>query len=60
MICSNEKSEVGPEVVEELRKQLREKDLVLTDIRIEALSSANQWDSLTDTVLKLRVRINVL
>lgn len=45
----------GPEVVEELRKQLREKDLVLTDIRLEALSSAHQLESLKDTVIKMRV-----
>lgn len=41
--------------VEELRKQLREKDLVLTDIRLEALSSAHQLESLKDTVIKMRV-----
>ncbi|XP_046669946.1 protein sickie isoform X3 [Homalodisca vitripennis] len=41
-------------VVDELRKQLREKDLVLTDIRLEALSSAHQLESLKDTVIKMR------
>jgi hypothetical protein len=41
--------------VEELKKQLREKDLVLTDIRLEALSSAHQLESLKDTVIKMRV-----
>ncbi|XP_054270358.1 protein sickie isoform X2 [Macrosteles quadrilineatus] len=41
-------------VVEELKKQLREKDLVLTDIRLEALSSAHQLESLKDTVIKMR------
>lgn len=41
--------------IEELRKQLREKDLVLTDIRLEALSSAHQLESLKDTVIKMRV-----
>ncbi|KAE8747145.1 hypothetical protein FOCC_FOCC006143 [Frankliniella occidentalis] len=43
-----------PELVDELRKQLREKDLVLTDIRLEALSSAHQLESLKDTVMKMR------
>lgn len=43
----------GLEVVE-LQKQLREKDLVLTDIRLEALSSAHQLESLKDTVMKMR------
>lgn len=44
----------GQEVAE-LQKQLREKDLVLTDIRLEALSSAHQLESLKDTVMKMRV-----
>ncbi|XP_050304123.1 protein sickie-like isoform X2 [Anthonomus grandis grandis] len=43
----------GQEVVE-LQKQLREKDMVLTDIRLEALSSAHQLESLKDTVMKMR------
>lgn len=41
-------------LVEDLRKQLREKDLVLTDIRLEALSSASQLESLKETVNKMR------
>lgn len=44
-------------LVDELKRQLREKDLVLTDIRLEALSSAHQLESLKDTVIKMRVRI---
>ena len=44
------------EDVDELKKQLREKDMVLTDIRLEALSSAHQLESLKDTVIKMRVR----
>lgn len=47
----------GNTEVAELQKQLREKDLVLTDIRLEALSSAHQLESLKDTVMKMRVRI---
>ncbi|BES93428.1 neuron navigator [Nesidiocoris tenuis] len=46
--------ESGPDIVDELKKQLREKDLVLTDIRLEALSSAHQLESLKDTVIKMR------
>lgn len=42
------------DLVEDLKKQLREKDLVLTDIRLEALSSAHQLESLKDTVIKMR------
>lgn len=41
-------------IVEDLKKQLREKDLVLTDIRLEALSSASQLESLQDTVNRMR------
>lgn len=44
-------------VVEDLKKQLREKDLVLTDIRLEALSSASQLESLKDTVNKMRAEM---
>lgn len=41
--------------MQKLKKELREKDMVLTDIRLEALSSADQLESLKDTVIKMRV-----
>ncbi|XP_065094489.1 protein sickie-like isoform X4 [Ochlerotatus camptorhynchus] len=44
----------GNPMVEDLKKQLREKDLVLTDIRLEALNSASQLECLKDTVMKMR------
>lgn len=47
-------------MVEDLKKQLREKDLVLTDIRLEALSSAHQLESLKDTVIRMRVCIHFI
>ncbi|XP_064478285.1 neuron navigator 3-like isoform X4 [Ornithodoros turicata] len=50
----NETEEDNPEAVRDLRKQLREKDMVLTDIRLEALSSAHQLDSLKETLGKMR------
>lgn len=53
--CDRVENDSSPEMVEQLRKQLREKDLVLTDIRLEALSSAHQLESLKDTVIKMRV-----
>lgn len=53
MILFTEKQEQA--IVDELKRQLREKDLVLTDIRLEALSSAHQLESLKDTVIKMRV-----
>lgn len=47
----------NPAIVDDLKKQLREKDLVLTDIRLEALSSASQLESLKDTVMKMRAEM---
>ena len=44
-----------PETVQDLKKQLREKDMVLTDIRLEALSSAHQLEALKETVSRMRV-----
>ncbi|CAM1294373.1 NAV2 (predicted) [Pycnogonum litorale] len=46
--------EIAPEAIQELKKQLREKDMVLTDIRLDALTSAHQLESLKDTVNKMR------
>lgn len=45
----------SPETLQELKKQLREKDMVLTDIRLEALSSAHQLEALKETVSRMRV-----
>ncbi|XP_058453554.1 protein sickie-like [Malaya genurostris] len=44
----------GNPVVEHLVKQLRQKELVLTDIRMEALTTASQVENLKDTVMKMR------
>ena len=41
----------------ELRKQLRDKDMKLTDIRLEALSSAHQLEQLREAMNKMKVRI---
>ncbi|CAB3238575.1 unnamed protein product [Arctia plantaginis] len=51
---TKDKPEESDRLVDELKRQLREKDLVLTDIRLEALSSAHQLESLKDTVIKMR------
>ena len=45
------------QVIDELRRQLREKDMALTDIRLEALSSAHQLEALKETVARMRVRL---
>lgn len=41
-------------VVEDLKKQLREKDMVLTDIRLESLTQASQMEALKETVRNMR------
>lgn len=46
-----------PETLQDLKKQLREKDMILTDIRLEALSSAHQLEALKETVSKMRVSL---
>ena len=46
-----------PEVVNELRRQLMEKDSQLTETRLEALSSAHQLESLRETVTKMRTEL---
>lgn len=52
--------EDSPEVVKDLKKQLREKDMMLTDIRLDALSSAHQLENLKETVNKMRVSFKSL
>lgn len=47
-------------VVEDLKKQLREKDMVLTDIRLEALTQASQMENLKETVRAMRQEMMAL
>lgn len=54
-ICDSEDSTVS-----ELRKQLREKDMKLTDIRLEALTSAHQLEQLRETMNKMRNEVSAL
>ncbi|XP_062586338.1 neuron navigator 3-like isoform X4 [Saccostrea cucullata] len=44
----------------ELRKQLRDKDMKLTDIRLEALSSAHQLEQLRETMNKMKNEMSAL
>lgn len=46
--------EHGHPIVDDLKKQLREKDLVLTDIRLESLTQASQMENLKETVRSMR------
>jgi neuron navigator 2 len=44
----------SPQLVVELKRALMEKDSLLTETRLEALSSAHQLESLRDTVSKMK------
>ncbi|XP_051979282.1 neuron navigator 2-like [Xyrauchen texanus] len=48
------------ETVMQLRNELREKEMKLTDIRLEALSSAHQLDQLRETMNRMQVEIEKL
>ena len=52
--------EYEPEIVNELRKQLIEKDTLLTETRLEALSSVHQLESLKETVNKMKTELTCL
>ena len=41
-----------------LKQQLRDKDAKLTDIRLEALSSAHQLEQLRETMTKMKVTLS--
>ena len=56
MFCVDRLSEGEDSVtIMELRKQLRDKDMKLTDIRLEALSSAHQLEQLREAMNKMKV-----
>ena len=42
-----------------LKQQLRDKDAKLTDIRLEALSSAHQLEQLRETMTKMKVSFSI-
>ena len=57
---TGEVSDEEPEVVSELKKQLIEKDTLLTETRLEALSSVHQLESLKETVNKMKTELTCL
>ncbi|CAN0429420.1 unnamed protein product [Lampetra planeri] len=57
-IC--ECTETGAEKVMQLRSELREKEMKLTDIRLEALSSAHQLDQLRESMNRMQSEIEKL
>ncbi|XP_051516516.1 neuron navigator 1-like [Myxocyprinus asiaticus] len=57
---SNEENESDENVVSELRSELWEKEMKLTDIRLEALSSAHQLEQLRDTMNNMQMMVENL
>ena len=55
-----EKKEEEMKVVVELKQQLMEKDSLLTETRLEALSSVHQLESLKETVNKMKTELTCL
>ena len=53
----SEKGNSEPKVVVELKQQLIEKDTLLTETRLEALSSVHQLESLKETVNKMKTEL---
>lgn len=53
---ANEEEEPEKKEVSELRSELWEKEMKLTDIRLEALNSAHQLDQLRETMHNMQVR----
>lgn len=44
-----------PEAITEMKRMLREKEMKLTDIRLDALTSAHQLEQLRDAMTKMKV-----
>ncbi|XP_051517746.1 neuron navigator 1-like isoform X2 [Myxocyprinus asiaticus] len=57
---STEENESDENVVSELRSELWEKEMKLTDIRLEALSSAHQLEQLRDTMNNMQMMVENL
>lgn len=53
---ASEEDEPEKKEVSELRSELWEKEMKLTDIRLEALSSAHQLDQLREAMNRMQVR----
>lgn len=59
IFCSiSECTDSEAETVMQLRNELRDKEMKLTDIRLEALSSAHQLDQLREAMNRMQVRDN--
>lgn len=51
-------TEAEAEIILQLKNELREKELKLTDIRLEALSSAHHLDQIREAMNRMQVRFN--
>ena len=47
--------DMSPEAIAEMKRMLREKEMKLTDIRLDALTSAHQLEQLRDAMGKMKV-----
>ncbi|XP_053064802.1 neuron navigator 1 isoform X5 [Acinonyx jubatus] len=56
----NEEEEPEKKEVSELRSELWEKEMKLTDIRLEALNSAHQLDQLRETMHNMQLEVDLL
>ncbi|TRY75972.1 hypothetical protein DNTS_010880, partial [Danionella cerebrum] len=56
----SECTDADAETVMQLRSELRDKDMKLTDIRLEALSSAHQLDQLRESLNRMQIEIERL
>ncbi|XP_067302997.1 neuron navigator 1 isoform X5 [Pseudorasbora parva] len=57
---SNEENESDEKVVSELRSELWEKEMKLTDIRLEALNSAHQLEQLRESMNNMQMMVESL
>ncbi|KAF6073538.1 neuron navigator 1 [Phyllostomus discolor] len=57
---TSEEEEPEKKEVSELRSELWEKEMKLTDIRLEALSSAHQLDQLRETMHNMQLEVDLL
>ena len=56
-VSSSEEAAVNAdELISRLNEQLHEKDMKLTDVRLEALSSAHQLEQLREMLSRMKVR----
>ncbi|XP_045154054.1 neuron navigator 1 isoform X2 [Echinops telfairi] len=60
MFHANEEEEPEKKEVSELRSELWEKEMKLTDIRLEALNSAHQLDQLRETMHNMQLEVDLL